>query len=270
MKKVALIGYGAIARIALGKIVEHDPDKQIKIVGVLVRKNKEEETRAALDSSIAVVTSIEELIRLSPNVIAECAGQGAITQYAEKILRAGIDLIVISTGALAVDELRNNLTNICARNNSRLLMPSGAIAGIDGMNSLQIGGLKSVLYTSTKPPMAWEGTPAEEKFDLVSINKRTELYKGPAREAARLYPKNANLAATVALAGLGMDKTQILLVADPDVAPNNVGRIDAEGEFGKLTVECRGMPAPDNPKTSATTALSLAHAILKDTRTIIM
>ena len=174
MKKVALIGYGAIARIALGKIVEHDPDKQIKIVGVLVRKNKEEETRAALDSSIAVVTSIEELIRLSPNVIAECAGQGAITQYAEKILRAGIDLIVISTGALAVDELRNNLTNICARNNSRLLMPSGAIAGIDGMNSLQIGGLKSVLYTSTKPPMAWQGTPAEENFDLVSINKRTE------------------------------------------------------------------------------------------------
>ena len=67
-----------------------------------------------------------------------------------------------------------------------------------------------------------------------------------------------------------MDETQILLVADPDVAPNNVGRIDAEGEFGKLTVECRGMPAPDNPKTSATTALSLAHAILKDTRTIIM
>ena len=270
MKKVALIGYGAIARIALGKIVEHDPNKQIKIVGVLVRKNKEEETRAALDSSIAVVTSIEELLRLSPNVIAECAGQGAITQYAEKILRAGIDLIVISTGALAVDELRNNLTNICARNNSRLLMPSGAIAGIDGMNSLQIGGLKSVLYTSTKPPMAWEGTPAEENFDLVSINKRTELYKGPAREAARLYPKNANLAATVALAGLGMDETQILLVADPDVAPNNVGRIDAEGEFGKLTVECRGIPAPDNPKTSATTALSLAHAILKDTRTIIM
>ena len=113
MKKVALIGYGAIARIALGKIVEHDPDKQIKIVGVLVRKNKEEETLAALDSSIAVVTSIEELIRLSPNVIAECAGQGAITEYAETVLRVGIDLIVISTGALAVDELRNNLTNIC-------------------------------------------------------------------------------------------------------------------------------------------------------------
>jgi aspartate dehydrogenase len=270
MKKVALIGYGAIARIALDKVAEHDHDGHVKIVGVLVRENREQEARAALDSSIAVVTTIKDLIRLSPNVVAECAGQGAIVEYGEAVLNAGIDLIVISTGALANDELRNKLTAICARNSSRLVMPSGAIAGIDGMNSLQIGGLKSVRYTSTKPPMAWQGTPADEKFDLGNMTEKTELFTGPAREAARLYPKNANLAATVALAGLGMDDTEIQLVADPDVAPNNVGRIDAEGEFGKLTVECRGMPAPDNPKTSATTALSLAHAILKDTRTIIM
>ena len=270
MKQVALIGYGAIARIALDKIAEHDQDGQINVVGVLVRENREQEARAALDSSIAVVTTIKDLIQLSPNVIAECAGQGAIAEYGEAVLRSGIDLIVISTGALADDALREKLTSICTRNSARLLMPSGAIAGIDGMNSLQIGGLKSVRYTSTKPPMAWQGTPADENFDLGKINERTELFTGPAREAARLYPKNANLAATVALAGLGMDDTEIQLVADPTIAPNNVGRIDAEGEFGMLTVECRGMPAPDNPKTSATTALSLAHAILKDTRTIIM
>ncbi|MBK18353.1 MAG: aspartate dehydrogenase [Rhodospirillaceae bacterium] len=270
MKKVALIGYGAIARIALDKIAEHDKGQQIKIVGVLVRENREEEANAALNGSIKVVTSIEDLIRLSPNVVAECAGQGAVAEYAESVLLAGINFIVISTGALANDELRNHLIGICARNGSRFLMPSGAIAGIDGMNSLHIGGLKSVRYTSTKPPLAWKGTPADEEFELESISSRTELFTGPAREAAKLYPKNANLAATVALAGLGMDATEIQLVADPEVAPNNVGRIDAEGEFGTLTVECRGMPAPDNPKTSATTALSLAHAILKETRTIII
>lgn len=270
MKKVALIGYGAIARIALQKIEEHDTDKHIKVVGVLVRENRKEEARAALDNSIAVVTSIEDLIRLSPNIIAECAGQGSINEYGEAVLTAGIDLIIISTGALADDNLRNSLTSICKRNSARLLMPSGAIAGIDGMNSLQIGGLNSVRYTSTKPPMAWQGTPADDNFDLANISERTVLFTGPAREAARLFPKNANLAATVALAGLGLDATEIQLVADPTVAPNNVGRIDAEGEFGQLTVECRGLPAPDNPKTSATTALSLAHAILKDTRAIIM
>ncbi len=67
-----------------------------------------------------------------------------------------------------------------------------------------------------------------------------------------------------------MDQTQIELVADPGVAPNNVGAVSAEGLFGSLKVECRGLPAPDNPKTSATTALSLAEAILKETRTIII
>ena len=118
--------------------------------------------------------------------------------------------------------------------------------------------------------MAWKGTPAETNFDLTSITEKTVLFTGPASEAARDYPKNANLAATVALAGLGMEKTEIQLVADPDVAPNNVGRIDAKGRFGNLTVECRGLPAPNNPKTSATTALSLTYAILKGINTIVL
>ena len=74
----------------------------------------------------------------------------------------------------------------------------------------------------------------------------------------------------MALAGLGMKKTEIQLVADPAVAPNNVGRIDAEGGYGTLTVECRGLPAPENPKTSATTALSVVHTILKGTGAIVM
>ena len=270
MKKVALIGYGAIARISLDKINEHDQNDDIKIVGVLVRENREKKTRASLDSSISVVTTIEDLIRLSPNVVAECAGQAAISEYGKSVLSSGVDLLVISTGALADDQLRNELTKICNKNGTRILVPSGAIAGLDGLNSLRIGGLTSVKYISTKPPLAWAGTPAEKEFDLSKIKERTVLFTGPAREAARLFPKNANLAATVALAGLGMEQTKIELVADPKVAPNNVGAISAEGQFGSLKVECRGLPAPDNPKTSATTALSLSEAILKETRSIVI
>ena len=270
MKKVALIGYGAIARISLDKINEHDKNNDIKIVGVLVRENREKEARAALDPSISVVTTIEDLVQLSPNVVAECAGQGAVSEYGKAVLSSGIDLLVISTGALADDKLRTELTEICNKNGTHVLIPSGAIAGLDGLNSLRIGGLSSVKYTSTKPPLAWVGTPADKEFDLSKIEEKTILFTGPAREAARLFPKNANLAATVALAGLGMDQTQIELVADPGVAPNNVGAVSAEGLFGSLKVECRGLPAPDNPKTSATTALSLAEAILKETRTIII
>lgn len=270
MKRIALIGYGAIARITLGKLQEHDPEGAVRVVGVLVREARVAETRAALGDGVAVVSAVEELVRLSPNFVVECAGQGAVAEYGEAVLQAGIDLMVISTGALADGPTRTRLSDAAARTGARMILPAGAIAGIDGLNALRIGGLDSVRYISAKPPLAWKGTPAEDAFDLAAIAERTVLYTGPASEAARLYPRNANLAATVALAGLGMQQTEIQLVADPAVAPHNVGRIEAAGRFGQLTVECRGLPAPDNPKTSATTALSLAYAILRGTGTIVL
>lgn len=269
-KRIALIGYGAIARIVSAKLAEHDPEGRVRLAGVLVRPGREAETRAALGDGVAVVTDIDAFIRLTPNLAVECAGQGALAEYGERILGAGLNLMAVSTGALADDGLRERLVATGERTGARLILPAGAAAGIDGLMAHRIGGLTRVRYTSTKPPGAWAGTPAEEKFDLGAIDKATVLYEGPAREAARLYPKNANLAATVALAGLGLDRTEIRLVADPAAAPYNIGRIDAESGFGTLSAESRGLPAPDNPKTSATTALSLAHAILGGTRTIVL
>lgn len=270
MKSVALIGYGAIARIMLERLKAHDPDRTVRIVGIQVRPAYADATRAALGTTVKVVTDIDELIHLTPNLVVECAGQSAVAAYGEAILRAGLDFMVISSGALADDRLRERLM-LAARNTGRqILLPAGAIAGIDGLNALRIGGLNRVRYISTKPPLAWRGTPAEQAFDLATIRERTVLYTGPASEAARLYPKNANLAATVALAGLGLQRTEIQLVADPAVAPHNLGRIEAAGTFGELTVECRNLPAPDNPKTSASTALSLTYAILKGMGTISM
>jgi aspartate dehydrogenase len=268
MKRIALIGYGAITRIMMEKLAEHDPDGAVRVAGVLVRPAYADAARAALGARAQVVTDIEVLIRLTPNVIVECAGQGAVAQYGEAVLRAGIDLMVISTGALADDALRGRLIAAARATSCRLVLPAGAIAGIDGLNALRIGGLESVRYISAKPPGAWRGTPAETEHDLDAISRRTVLYTGPAMDAARLYPKNANLAATVALAGLGLQRTEIQLVADPSVAPYNVGRIEAKSRYGELVVESRGLPAPENPKTSATTALSLTHAILRDTGTL--
>lgn len=270
MKKIALIGFGAIARIVVDKLKEHDPAGEIRLVGILVRDGRVDEVQRLVGSAVSVVPNVEDLIRLSPNIVVECAGQGAVADYGEAVLRCGLDFMIISTGALADDALRQRLSNVAANSNARMILPAGAIAGIDGLNALRIGGLESVRYTSSKPPMAWKGTPAETNFDLASLTERTVLFTGPASVAARDYPKNANLAATVALAGLGMENTEIQLVADPDVAPNNVGRIDAKGSFGTLSVECRGLPAPDNPKTSATTALSLTYALLKGVDTIVL
>ena len=109
-------------------------------------------------------------------------------------------------------------------------------------------------------PVTWKGTPAEAAFNLDGLLQTTVIFTGPAGEAAQRYPKNANLAATVALAGAGFDKTEVQLIADP-AAKVNRSRIEAEGALGELRVEMRGAPMPDNPKTSAVTAYSILHAI---------
>jgi aspartate dehydrogenase len=142
-------------------------------------------------------------------------------------------------------------------------VPVGAIAGLDGLLALRRAGLKRVVYTSTKPPASWRGTPAETGVDLDTISAPTVVFEGTAREAASKFPKNANLAAAVALAGLGFDETQVVLVADPGV-DENVGRIDAEGADSKLSVTVTGRSEPSNPKSSRITGVSVLSALDND------
>lgn len=168
--------------------------------------------------------------------------------------------MVISTGALADADVRSRLTETARCSGAPILLPAGAIAGIDGLAALRLGGLGSVRYTSTKPPEAWRGTPAEETVDLDRLTEPAIIFVGSADAAARLYPKNANLAATVALAGLGFAQTEVRLVADPNVS-ENVGCIEAAGPFGRLRLELSSRATSENPKTSAITAFSILHAI---------
>ena len=115
--------------------------------------------------------------------------------------------------------------------------------------------------------MSWSGTPADEKFDLASIDKPTVLFEGTAREAAHLYPKNANVAATIALAGLGFEKTRVTLMADPD-AKGNTHRFQAEGAFWQMDVTIIGNALSSNPKSSALTAFSAVRMLKNRTQSL--
>ena len=267
MKTIALIGYGALAQVVVDELGKDA--SEIRIDAILVRENRVDAARADLPNAINVVTEIPELLAGQPNLVVECAGQSAVREYADAVLGQGFDLMVIATGVFADTALLDNLTKIAKQAGARLLLPAGAIAGIDGLTALRVGGLDLVRYTSVKPPEAWRGTPAEDNFDLAALTEPTVIFAGSPIDAARDYPKNANLAMTVALAGIGVDKTEIQLVADPNTT-NNTGRIHAEGRFGRLDVEMEGQPAPDNPKTSASTALSIVHAIRNLTATVVM
>jgi aspartate dehydrogenase len=266
MSSVGLIGYGGIAKDVVAALRESGSG--VSIAAALCRPGRTEQARAAL-SGIAIVDSLGDLLARNPKVIAEVAGQQAVSEHGPEVLRKGFDLLVISIGALAEPQLLERLKAAAVEGKSRLLLPAGAIGGIDAIAAMRVGGLNTVRYRSRKPPAAWRGSPAEKVADLDKLTARTVLYRGHAGEAALRYPQNANVAAAVALAGLGFEKTEVELVADPD-APGNVHEIEAEGAAGRFTIQLQGKPSRSNPKTSALAALSVARALINLDATIVI
>jgi aspartate dehydrogenase len=268
MTSVGLIGYGGIARDVVMALRAAGPDETVRISGALARPGRAEQARAAL-ADVEIVETLDRLLAHQPDVVAEVAGQQAVAEHGEAVLRGGIDCLIISVGALADPKLLARLKAAAEAGAARILLPAGAIGGIDAIAAMRVAGLTRVTYRSRKPPAAWRGSPAEKVADLGSLKQRTVLYKGTAGEAALLYPQNANVAAAVALAGLGFDATEVELVADPD-APGNVHEIEAEGAAGRFAIQLQGRPSRSNPKTSALAAMSVARALLNAQATIVI
>ena len=254
MNPIGLIGFGAIAQPAVAKIkeeIEGGPD----IVGILILEGE------VHPDPLPFVTDLDELLSRGPRLVAECASHQAVHLHGEAVLRAGVDLIVISIGALADPDLHDRLRAAAYDSGSKLILPSGAIGGLDALSSARLAGLERVRYRSRKPPRAWKGTPAEEAADLDRLTAPEVVYRGSAREAALLFPKNTNAVAAVALAGLGFERTEVEVVADPTVS-TNVHEIDVEAASGEFSIRLSGKPSPTNPRTSMLTAYSLARVLL--------
>ncbi|NQW51293.1 MAG: aspartate dehydrogenase [Rhodospirillales bacterium] len=263
--KIALIGYGAISQMLFDVFREKKPP--IDIVGVLVRPGRVVATQKTLGKRVEVVDTLKALLKLKPDVVVEAASQQAVRDWGETILKKGFDFMVIATGAYGDPVLWNKHLKAAEKGGSRLRLPAGAIAGLDGLLAMRLGTLERVKYTSIKPPHAWTGTPAETEFDLPSIKEPTVIFRGKPADAGRLYPKNANLAVTVALCGAGLDRTEIELVADPTLPPGtNASKLEVVSDSGELKLERLGRAMPDNPKTGVLTALTMADDLMKIVR----
>ena len=239
--KIGLIGAGSIARV----IAEHARGNY-EIICVY-----DSIAEAATTFSIKYHCEIlkpEDFPRL--DLVIEAASQEAVREYAEKMLASGHSLMVMSIGAFVDEGLFEHLVKTAEKNKVKLIMPSGAIAGSDGIKAASIGEIDEVMLTTTKPP---------EGFGI-DVKERTVLYEGPASEAVKKYPKNVNVAATLALVGIGFHKTKVRIVADP-AAKSNRHEIYAKGEFGELRAETNNVPSLENPKTSYLAAMSAVAAI---------
>jgi aspartate dehydrogenase len=149
------------------------------------------------------------------------------------------------------------------------MVPAGALGAIDALAAARLGGLTSVEQSLAKPPRAWRGTPAEALLDLDGLTQATPFFNGTARDAASQYPQNANVAATVAAAGVGFDESKVELVADPALN-GPVHRIKVQGAFGNMELVLSGVTLPDNPKTSMLAALSIARALINTSDIIVV
>lgn len=267
MATLGVIGYGTIARLALDAVAARlsAPLDHLVICARPEGRARAEATLAMTGERLArrcsIVTTTADLVAAHPDLVVEAAGHEAVATAGGELLEAGIDLVVSSVGALSDPALAARLTAAARHGGGRLDLLPGAIGGLDILAAARLSGLEAVTYVSRKPPAAWRGTPAETLLDLAAIREPATFYEGSAAAAARDFPKNANVAATVALAGLGFEATKVRLVADPTTS-RNIHEIAFRSAAADVTIRIEGRPSPDNPKTSATTGWSLAHAIL--------
>ena len=260
LQRLALIGCGAIARSVMD-LLRTDP--LVRVTQVIVHEAglaRAREFCATLGNDVRVATSLDLGSASRPHLVVECAGHEAIVQHVLPALRQGVSAVVASIGALHDAGAQAALWDAAETGGARVHLISGAIGGIDALAAARLGGLESVEYIGRKPPIGWRGSPAEALCDLDHLQEPTVIFHGSAREAARLYPKNANVAATVSLAGLGLDGTRATLIADPS-ALRNVHRVVAQGAFGRLDITLENEPLAANPKTSALTVYSVVRAI---------
>ena len=241
---VVLIGFGAVGQAVCRQL---QGSALITVSHVVVRAARVHEANATLKKMGVPIRVVTE-VPLGTALCLECAGHEALGSHVIDALRHGVECALLSTGALAEPGLSERLSDAALQGGTQVHLLSGAVGGMDALAAARLSGLDEVTYTGRKPPASWSPAP-------VSTRAITVILQSTAREAARLYPKNANVAATIALAGLGLDKTQVRLISDPSVT-ENVHEIHAKGAFGEMKIEFRGKPLADNPKTSALTVLS--------------
>jgi aspartate dehydrogenase len=252
--KLGLIGHGAIARHLLAAL-DDGGLQDVEVPAVLVRRERD-----ARLGSREITNDAARFLRHRFDAVLECAGHDAVRHHAERVLASGADLLVTSVGAFVDDDLFARVRRAAEAAGRRLILPSAGIGALDIVSAAAVGGLNEVVVTVRKDAASWRGTIAAESHDLDRLAGPVVLYDGPVREGARRYPQNVNIAAAVALSGIGLDRTRLVIIADPTIAAHQV-EIAARGAFGSFRFAEDVIPSVENPKTGRLVAMALVKTV---------
>lgn len=242
-RTVAFIGAGTIAR-EVARRIEAGDVPGTTLAGFLERSPDPALPGPALDTA--------ELV--TAGVVVEAAGHDALREHAEAVLRHGTPLVCLSVGALADGEFRRRLLGAAQGSGARLLVASGAVGGLDLLRAAAEAGLDEVVVEQRKP-----AATLLERTEADALTEPFVVFDGPVANVVARFPKTTNVAAAVALAGIGFDETRARVIADPALAANQV-RVSARGAFGSFTLELANV-ASANPQTSAIVAHSVVATL---------
>jgi len=256
---VAIAGLGTIGRVLARKLADGMPGLDLACVAA----RDEEKARGWLDEE-GVDVPIVPLAEFPQHadLAVECAPAAALEQICRPMLSAGKQVMVLSCGALLP---RPDLIDLARAHGGRILVPTGALLGLDAVAAAAEGKIYSVKMTTRKPPGGLVGAPylVKNNISVEGLNTAKLVFSGTSREAAAGFPANVNVAAALSLAGIGPDRTLIDIWADPAVT-RNCHMIEVDADSARFTLQIENVPS-DNPKTGRIVALSVIATLRKMT-----
>jgi aspartate dehydrogenase len=249
IKNVGIAGCGALGSIVANALTEGVDGYRLTGISNL--------TPVPFDAPMMSFSELAE----NCDIIVECLPAASVEELAREVLSRGKVLIAISAAALMIYP---EILKLPEKSSGRIIVPSGALTGMDGVMALKQAGITSAKIISTKLPKGFTGAPwvVQNNIDLESIKTRTLIFSGSALDAARAFPANVNVAATLSLAGIGPDKTTVEVWADP-AAPGNSHEIEVHGKGSVMRAKVDNIPDPSNPKSSQLAGHSIVSVLKK-------
>lgn len=272
MLRVGVVGCGTIGKAVCDALLCPSVAANLTVIVENQFTRQLEELLAAGGARIDVLPSVDLLLDRDLDLVVEAAQPSVVEQFAVPILQSGKDLLVMSIGGLVKPGMLGAAQEAAVRARRTLILPAGAISGISTIRAASLAGeLSDVEISTIKAPASLEGAPflRRTRIDLDSLTEVTLIFEGDVADAIEGFPKNVNVAAAVALAGLGVHRTRVRILADPQ-AVRTVHRVRARGSFGELDVTVSNVPDAGNPRTSRLAVLGAVAALRQRVDHVIM